>query len=67
MAKWSMSAGLLVALVLRVSVVPRSCAALPRTECVAAHIPGSVYFPTTLTDAKGMLNSGVAGTDPVSS
>jgi len=69
MAKWqSMSAGLLkMPLVLRVSVGAKYGAQHSQDwSALVAHIPGlKVYFPTTPTDAKGMLNLALAGTDPV--
>ena len=69
MAKWqSMSAGLLkMPLVLRVSVGSKYGAQHSQDwSALVAHIPGlKVYFPTTPTDAKGMLNLALAGTDPV--
>ena len=69
MAKWqSMSAGLLkMPLVLRVSVGNKYGAQHSQDwTALLAHIPGlKVYFPATPTDAKGMLNLALAGTDPV--
>ena len=69
MAKWqSMSAGLLkMPLVLRVSVGNKYGAQHSQDwSALTAHIPGlKVYFPTTPTDAKGMLNLALRGTDPV--
>ncbi|MDR1851157.1 MAG: dehydrogenase [Propionibacteriaceae bacterium] len=69
MAKWqSMSAGLLkMPLVLRVSVGNKYGAQHSQDwSSLVAHIPGlKVYFPATPTDAKGMLNLALAGTDPV--
>ncbi len=69
MAKWqSMSAGLLkMPLVLRVSVGNKYGAQHSQDwAALVAHIPGlKVYFPSTPTDAKGMLNLALAGTDPV--
>ena len=69
MAKWqSMSAGLLsMPLVLRVSVGNKYGAQHSQDwSALVAHIPGlKVYFPATPTDAKGMLNLALAGTDPV--
>lgn len=68
-AKWqSMSAGLLkMPLVLRVSVGNKYGAQHSQDwSSLVAHIPGlKVYFPTTPTDAKGMLNLALSGTDPV--
>ncbi len=69
MAKWqSMSAGLLtMPLVLRVSVGNKYGAQHSQDwSALVAHIPGlKVYFPASPTDAKGMLNLALAGTDPV--
>lgn len=69
MAKWqSMSAGLLkMPLVVRVSVGNKYGAQHSQDwSALTAHIPGlKVYFPTTPTDAKGMLNLALSGTDPV--
>lgn len=69
MAKWqSMSAGLLkMPLVLRVSVGNKYGAQHSQDwSALVSHIPGlKVYFPATPTDAKGMLNKALAGTDPV--
>ena len=69
MAKWqSMSAGLLkMPLVLRVSVGNKYGAQHSQDwSALTAHIPGlKVYFPATPTDAKGMLNLALRGTDPV--
>ncbi|MEA5052176.1 MAG: thiamine pyrophosphate-dependent enzyme [Propionicimonas sp.] len=69
MAKWqSMSAGLLtMPLTLRVSVGNKYGAQHSQDwSSLVAHIPGlKVYFPATPTDAKGMLNLALAGTDPV--
>ena len=69
MAKWqSMSAGLLkMPLVLRVSVGNKYGAQHSQDwSALVSHIPGlKVYFPTTPTDAKGMLNLALRGTDPV--
>ena len=69
MAKWqSMSAGLLkMPLVLRVSVGNKYGAQHSQDwTALTAHIPGlKVFFPTTPTDAKGMLNLALRGTDPV--
>ncbi len=68
-AKWqSMSAGLLkMPLVVRVSVGNKYGAQHSQDwSALVAHIPGlKVYFPATPTDAKGMLNRALAGTDPV--
>ena len=69
MSKWqSMSAGVLkMPLTLRVSVGAKYGAQHSQDwTALAAHIPGlKVYFPATPTDAKGMLNLALAGTDPV--
>ncbi len=69
MAKWqSMSAGLLsMPLVLRVSVGNKYGAQHSQDwAALVAHIPGlKAYFPATPTDAKGMLNLALRGTDPV--
>lgn len=68
-AKWqSMSAGeLKMPLVVRVSVGNKYGAQHSQDwSALVAHIPGlKVYFPTTPTDAKGMLNLALSGTDPV--
>jgi 2-oxoisovalerate dehydrogenase E1 component len=68
-AKWqSMSAGLLkMPLVMRVSVGNKYGAQHSQDwSALVNHIPGlKVYFPTTPTDAKGMLNLALSGTDPV--
>jgi 2-oxoisovalerate dehydrogenase E1 component len=69
MAKWqSMSAGILnMPLVLRVSVGNKYGAQHSQDwTALVAHIPGlKVYYPATPTDAKGMLNLALNGTDPV--
>ena len=69
MAKWqAMAAGLIkMPLVLRVSVGNKYGAQHPQDwTALTAHIPGlKVYFPATPTDAKGMLNLALHGTDPV--
>ena len=69
MSKWqSMSAGVLkMPLTLRVSVGAKYGAQHSQDwTTLVAHIPGlKVYFPATPTDAKGMLNLALAGTDPV--
>ena len=69
MAKWqSMSAGILrLPLTLRVSVGAKYGAQHSQDwTAMLAHIPGlKVYFPATPTDAKGMLNLALAGSDPV--
>jgi len=68
-AKWqSMSAGILkMPLVMRISVGNKYGAQHSQDwSALVAHIPGlKVYFPATPTDAKGMLNLALAGTDPV--
>ncbi|MDO5699959.1 MAG: thiamine pyrophosphate-dependent enzyme [Bowdeniella nasicola] len=68
-AKWQgMSAGLLrMPLVIRVSVGNKYGAQHSQDwSSLVAHIPGlKVYFPATPTDAKGMLNLALQGTDPV--
>ncbi len=68
-AKWqSMSAGLLkMPLTMRVSVGNKYGAQHSQDwSALVNHIPGlKVYFPTTPTDAKGMLNLALSGTDPV--
>ena len=69
MAKWqAMAAGLIkMPLVLRVSVGNKYGAQHSQDwTALTAHIPGlKVYFPATPTDAKGMLNLALHGTDPV--
>jgi len=69
MAKWqSMSAGMLkMSLTLRVSIGAKYGAQHSQDwTALLAHIPGlKVYFPATPTDAKGMLNLALGGTDPV--
>lgn len=69
MAKWqSMSAGILkMPLVMRVSVGNKYGAQHSQDwSALVSHIPGlKVYFPATPTDAKGMLNLALRGTDPV--
>jgi len=69
MAKWqAMSAGLLtMPLVLRVSVGAKYGAQHSQDwSALVAHVPGlKAYFPATPTDAKGMLNLALRGTDPV--
>ncbi|MDO5672620.1 MAG: thiamine pyrophosphate-dependent enzyme [Actinomycetaceae bacterium] len=68
-SKWqSMSAGLLeMPLVVRVSVGNKYGAQHSQDwAALVAHIPGlKVYFPATPTDAKGMLNRALRGSDPV--
>jgi len=69
MSKWqSMSAGVLdMPLVLRVSVGSKYGAQHSQDwSALVNHIPGlKVVFPVTPYDAKGMLNTALAGTDPV--
>ncbi len=69
MSKWqSMSAGVLkMPLTLRVSVGAKYGAQHSQDwTALVAHIPGlKVFFPATPTDAKGMLNLALSGTDPV--
>ncbi|MDR0783755.1 MAG: dehydrogenase [Propionibacteriaceae bacterium] len=69
LAKWSaMSAGLLkLPVVVRVSVGNKYGAQHSQDwSSLLAHIPGlKVYYPATPTDAKGMLNLALSGTDPV--
>lgn len=69
MAKWqAMSAGVLkMPLVLRVSVGSKYGAQHSQDwSSLVAHIPGlKVVFPATPYDAKGLMNSALAGTDPV--
>ncbi len=69
LAKWqSMSAGVLkMPVVLRVSVGSKYGAQHSQDwAALCAHIPGlKVVFPSTPYDAKGMLNTALAGTDPV--
>jgi 2-oxoisovalerate dehydrogenase E1 component len=63
-----MSAGILnMPLVLRVSVGNKYGAQHSQDwTALVAHIPGlKVYYPATPTDAKGMLNLALNGTDPV--
>lgn len=68
-AKWqSMSAGILkMPLVMRISVGNKYGAQHSQDwSALVAHMPGlKVYFPATPTDAKGMLNLALRGTDPV--
>ncbi|MGI9255488.1 MAG: alpha-ketoacid dehydrogenase subunit alpha/beta [Salinispira sp.] len=68
-AKWqAMSAGVLrMPLTVRVSVGNKYGAQHSQDwTSIAAHIPGlKVYYPATPTDAKGMLNLALSGTDPV--
>ena len=69
MSKWqSMSAGVLkMPLILRVSIGAKYGAQHSQDwTALVAHIPGlKVFFPATPTDAKGMLNLALSGTDPV--
>ena len=69
LAKWqSMSACILeMPVVLRVSVGSKYGAQHSQDWCaIASHIPGlQVVFPSTPYDAKGMLNTALAGSDPV--
>ncbi|MCG8483360.1 MAG: thiamine pyrophosphate-dependent enzyme, partial [Clostridia bacterium] len=69
MAKWqSMSAGVLkMPVVLRVSVGSKYGAQHSQDwTSLCTHIPGlKVVFPVTPYDAKGLMNSALAGTDPV--
>lgn len=69
MAKWqSMSAGVLeMPLVLRVSVGSKYGAQHSQDwTALCNHIPGlKVVFPATPYDAKGLLNTALAGSDPV--
>jgi 2-oxoisovalerate dehydrogenase E1 component len=69
LAKWqSMSAGQLVMpVVLRVSVGSKYGAQHSQDfTALAHHIPGlKVVYPVTPYDAKGMMNTALAGTDPV--
>jgi 2-oxoisovalerate dehydrogenase E1 component len=69
MAKWqSMSAGLLrMPVVLRVSVGDKYGAQHSQDWAgLVGHIPGlKAYYPATPTDAKGMLNRALRGSDPV--
>jgi 2-oxoisovalerate dehydrogenase E1 component len=69
MAKWqSMSGGMLtMPVVLRVSVGSKYGAQHSQDwTSLCAHIPGlKVVFPATPYDAKGLMNTCLAGTDPV--
>ncbi len=69
LAKWqSMSAGILkMPVVLRISVGSKYGAQHSQDwSAMIAHIPGlKCVFPTTPYDAKGLMNSALAGTDPV--
>lgn len=69
MAKWqAMTAGVLkMPVVLRVSVGSKYGAQHSQDlTSLCAHIPGlKVVFPATPYDAKGLMNTALAGTDPV--
>ena len=69
LSKWqAMSAGILkMPVVLRVSVGSKYGAQHSQDwTSLTAHIPGlKVVFPATPYDAKGLMNSALAGTDPV--
>jgi 2-oxoisovalerate dehydrogenase E1 component len=69
LSKWqSMSGGLLrMPVVMRVSVGSKYGAQHSQDwTALCAHIPGlKVAFPATPYDAKGLMNSALAGTDPV--
>ncbi len=69
LSKWqAMSAGLLtMPVVVRVSVGSKYGAQHSQDfAALTAHIPGlKVVFPVTPYDAKGMMNTALAGTDPV--
>ena len=69
LAKWqAMSAGILkMPVVLRVSVGSKYGAQHSQDwSSLCAHIPGlKAVFPATPYDAKGLMNSALAGTDPV--
>ena len=63
-----MSAGILnMPLVLRISVGNKYGAQHSQDwSAMVAHIPGlKIFYPATPTDAKGMLNLALSGTDPV--
>lgn len=68
-SKWqAMSAGILnMPLVLRISVGNKYGAQHSQDwSAMVAHIPGlKIFYPATPTDAKGMLNLALSGTDPV--
>ncbi|MCL1907336.1 MAG: thiamine pyrophosphate-dependent enzyme [Propionibacteriaceae bacterium] len=68
-AKWqAISAGLLrMPLVIRVCVADQGGPQFAQDfSSLISHIPGlKVYYPATPTDAKGMLNRALVGTDPV--
>jgi len=69
LSKWqSMSAGIIkMPVVLRVSIGSKYGAQHSQDwTALMAHIPGlKVVFPVTPYDAKGLMNSALAGTDPV--
>ncbi len=69
MAKWqAMSAGILkMPIILRVSVGSKYGAQHSQDwTALCAHIPGlKVVFPSTPSDAKGLMTSALEGTDPV--
>jgi 2-oxoisovalerate dehydrogenase E1 component len=69
LAKWqSMSAGILqMPVVVRISVGAKYGAQHSQDwSALASHIPGlKVIYPVTPYDAKGMMNTALAGTDPV--
>ncbi len=69
MAKWqAMSAGILkMPIILRVSVGSKYGAQHSQDwTALCAHIPGlKVVFPSTPSDAKGLMTSALNGTDPV--
>jgi 2-oxoisovalerate dehydrogenase E1 component len=69
LSKWqSMSAGIIkMPIVLRISVGSKYGAQHSQDwTSLIAHIPGlKVVFPATPYDAKGLMNSALAGTDPV--
>ncbi|MCL2665196.1 MAG: thiamine pyrophosphate-dependent enzyme [Defluviitaleaceae bacterium] len=69
LSKWqAMSAGVIkMPVVLRVSVGSKYGAQHSQDwTSICAHIPGlKVVFPATPYDAKGLMNSALAGTDPV--
>ncbi|MGN1080454.1 MAG: thiamine pyrophosphate-dependent enzyme [Acutalibacteraceae bacterium] len=69
MAKWQAmsSGGLKMPVVLRVSVGSKYGAQHSQDWCaLCAHVPGlKVVFPVTPYDAKGLMNTALAGTDPV--
>ncbi|MBQ9939953.1 MAG: dehydrogenase [Clostridia bacterium] len=69
LSKWqSMSAGILkMPVIVRVSVGSKYGAQHSQDwTALTAHIPGlKVVFPSTPYDAKGLMNSALAGTDPV--